>query len=476
MKLKHFWHSYVTSGLELTVSNANYRRVYLINTLMLIGLIVFGFFTLFNLTVTHLYAVMGIDIAGFFLSLFTIMLLRKWHNIELSATLLILIIFFSTLSFIFLEAHNNYAFFYMIFLPIFAIFLKGMRIGLLYSGIYYGFILTFILLYRKNWDSAPFTQVSLINIVATIIAFTLLIRYYEKSRSEAFDAMKQSENTAKEHLLLLKETNEELELQREHLKAANNELFEYQNNLESKVEEAIYQKRAQEQMMIQQSKMAAMGEMIGAIAHQWKQPLSITSVIVNNIKMDLALKDDTSQPVQKDLDKILEQVQFMSQTIRDFASFFKPKKNQEHFDLSAAIDDITKIYASQLEKHQITLLKKFPSEPIEITGYKNEFLQVLLNIINNAKDAIAEIQTHNPQIVIQAKKEADKVIFSITDNGGGIKDDVIERLFEPYFTTKSDTAGTGIGLYMSKIIIEDHMHGTIDVKNAEKGAQFIITL
>ncbi len=476
MSIKKLWNNYALSGLNLTPADVAYRRVYLINTLMITGVVTFLFFTLFNLFVTQLYAIMAIDIVGLLLSLFTIATLRKWHNIELASTLVVLIIFFSTLGFIMIEANKNFAFIYLIFLPLFAIFLKGVRQGLIYTVLYFVLVFTFILTQKSQWEPAPFTDVSLVNILTTIIAFTFLIRYYEKSRSEAFDAVKASEIYTKEQSLRLEALNEELKLQEEHLRLANKELYEYQNNLEAKVDAMVAQKRAQEQLMVQQSKMATAGEMIASIIHQWKQPLSTTNMMINNLQMSLELDKLSDDELALTLNKVIEQTNFMTQTIKDFSSFFKPRKVKEPFHLSAAIENVEKIFTPQLLHHHVKLIKKLPEEALMIHGYKNEFLHVLLNLLNNAKDAMIENQTAQPTITLEARKDNEKILLSITDNGGGIPLEIMPKLFEPYFTTKEASQGTGIGLYMSKIIIQEHMHGTIDVENVQEGARFTITL
>jgi signal transduction histidine kinase len=166
----------------------------------------------------------------------------------------------------------------------------------------------------------------------------------------------------------------------------------------------------------------------------------------------------------------------MSKTIDDFRNFFRPNKAKEYFDINKSVLDAVDLVSSTFEHHNIKLEKDFEEEKIVILGFPNEFSQVVLNIISNAKDALIENKVENPKVKIETKIEKDNVCISIKDNALGIKDEIINKIFEPYFTTKGEVQGTGIGLYMSKIIIEKNMNGEIYVENSHEGANFIIKL
>ncbi len=166
----------------------------------------------------------------------------------------------------------------------------------------------------------------------------------------------------------------------------------------------------------------------------------------------------------------------MSKTIDDFRNFFKQNKSKEFFDINKSVLDAIALVESTFEYHKIKLEKNFQLEKIEFFGFPNEFAQVLLNIISNAKDAILENKIENPKVRLETKIEKESVYVSITDNALGINENIINKIFEPYFTTKGEVQGTGIGLYMSKIIIERNMNGQIYVKNVDDGASFTIKL
>ncbi|RXJ65367.1 hypothetical protein CRV08_15355 [Halarcobacter ebronensis] len=236
----------------------------------------------------------------------------------------------------------------------------------------------------------------------------------------------------------------------------------------------ISEKREQEQILIQQSKMAAMGEMIGNIAHQWRQPLSHISGLFMDISSAYSYKELDDKYLDKVINEADDIIEYMSHTIDDFRNFFNPNKIKENFLISEALYNAIKIIKSSFAFHGIEIDIKVDSES-PIYGYANEYSQVILNIFSNAKDIFIERNISNPKITIEIVKRNGKTCLSITDNAGGIREDTLERIFEPYFTTKYD-CGRGIGLYMSKIIIEKNMEGTIKVSNTKEGARFEICI
>lgn len=251
------------------------------------------------------------------------------------------------------------------------------------------------------------------------------------------------------------------------------ELEVLNQSLEEKVKEEIEKNREKEQLLVQKSKFIALGEMISNIAHQWRQPLSELSSILMFIKFKYsinALDGETMETKSKEADKVLE---YMSHTIDDFRNFFMPKKEKEEFSLLKSVEIVMNIISSALANYNIKISISI-NENIKITTYLNEYKQVLLNIINNAKDVLIEKNIENPLIQIHAFEDSNYIVLYIEDNGGGILVEPKGKIFEPYFTTKEDSNGTGIGLYMSKIIVEKNMKGKLKVKNIKNGAQFAI--
>ncbi|MDZ7819375.1 MAG: HAMP domain-containing sensor histidine kinase [Aliarcobacter sp.] len=226
-----------------------------------------------------------------------------------------------------------------------------------------------------------------------------------------------------------------------------------------------------------------MGEMIGNIAHQWRQPLSVISTCASGIKLEKEINDIKDERLYEALDLIVENTQYLSKTIDDFRNFFKADKIIEDFCVNDSIYKVLKLLKSSIQNHNIEVETYLNGELI-INGYPNEFLQVLINILNNAKDALLNQSTNTRFIDIKTYIENQQCIIEISDNGGGIDETIISKIFEPYFTTKHKSQGTGIGLYMSHQIVVEHMKGNIFAKNIEiiknkkvyKGCSIIIVL
>ncbi len=243
--------------------------------------------------------------------------------------------------------------------------------------------------------------------------------------------------------------------------------------------------KLQEQMLIQQSKMAAMGEMISAIAHQWRQPLNALAITIQDVKMAKHYGEMTDEYINDMVSGAMSQIKFMSKTIDDFRNFFKPNKHKENFTLTNAALDVVSLVSSQMKHLGISVEVYSPLEiededpgEIFVHGYKNELKQVILNLLSNAKDAILEkrekgeldfVGEINVEVGLKKEKGKRYAFLRVVDNGGGMGDDTINRVFEPYFTTKDQGKGTGIGLYMTKMIIEQNMHGTITALNSKNG-------
>jgi PAS domain S-box-containing protein len=263
-------------------------------------------------------------------------------------------------------------------------------------------------------------------------------------------------------------------------KDLENKLLMLNKDLEKRVEDGIEALNKNEKLLIQQSKMAAMGEMIGNIAHQWRQPLNIVSsymMRIENRYYDDNLNDEFIEDIS---DKINSTLQYMSKTIDDFRNFFKPSKERVEFNILSSIEAIVSITMEQLKNNNIELNITTEDKSIKANSYQNEFKQVIINIVNNSKDAILKNREKGlvqaGRIDISVKEHMGYVVIEICDNGGGIPKEIIDRVFDPYFTTKFEAQGTGLGLYMSKTIIEKNMGGLLTVSNKDNGACFLIKI
>jgi PAS domain S-box-containing protein len=257
------------------------------------------------------------------------------------------------------------------------------------------------------------------------------------------------------------------------------EIERLNKTLEERVKEEVSKNMEKDQLLIQQSKMAAMGDMMGNIAHQWRQPLNALAITVQDVEDAFVFDEVDDDYIRNFVETAMKHITFMSRTIDDFRNFFKPSKSKVKFSIKEAIQDILFIVSAQLKNKNIDIV--LIGEDFEVDGYLNEFKQVILNLTNNAKDAILMRKDRGEQF--EGKIEIAMSSFSkqykkvtITDNGGGVPEEIIDRVFEPYFTTKEGNQGTGIGLYMSKTIIEENMKGFLTAENNSEGAIFKIML
>jgi len=232
-----------------------------------------------------------------------------------------------------------------------------------------------------------------------------------------------------------------------------------------KVHQALQEK---EEIMLAQSRHAAMGEMISMIAHQWRQPITVISMVANNLLVDVELDEVEPERVKDSAEKALEQTHHLSQTIDDFTNFFRPNKKAEIALVNDILQESFGIIGKSLENNNIEVKKDYKAKtPLVI--HSRELLQVFINILNNAKDALIENDTKNPTISVTTNEDDKNTYISICDNGKGIDPAIIAKIFDPYFSTKDEKNATGLGLYMSKTIVNKHLNGSIKALNLEKG-------
>jgi C4-dicarboxylate-specific signal transduction histidine kinase len=259
----------------------------------------------------------------------------------------------------------------------------------------------------------------------------------------------------------------------ERLREKKERLEELNRTLEEKIREEVDKNREKDHLLILQSRQAAMGETIASIAHQWRQPLTAISLLVQDLGETYVYGEFTKEYLDTTIRNALNTIQHMSRTIDDFRDFFRRDKERQAFSLRNIVDRSLSFIETSLRYHNVSVEIDVDDELI-VFGYPNEFSQVLLNIIGNAKDIFRERCTTDPVIRIHGFREKKKTVVTITDNGGGIPEDIIGRIFEPYFTTRKLENGTGIGLWMSKTIIEKNMGGKLTASNVEGGARFRI--
>jgi len=236
---------------------------------------------------------------------------------------------------------------------------------------------------------------------------------------------------------------------------------------------AVEELRRQEHILIQQSRQAAMGEMIGNIAHQWRQPLNTLGLFTQRLGFFYGSPSFDKEFLDSSVAKSMEIIQYMSRTIDDFRNFFSTERDKAEFAADEAVNKALSLVESSFKEYHIAIDRE-SGEGVTIYGYPNEYAQVLLNILSNAKDAFREHNVETPRITISTGTNNGVSVVTIADNAGGIPEDIMDKVFDPYFTTKGPQQGTGVGLFMSRIIIENNMGGRLSVRNTGAGAEFRI--
>ena len=253
------------------------------------------------------------------------------------------------------------------------------------------------------------------------------------------------------------------------------ELDEINSTLETRIVQAVDDLLRKDRMLITQGRLAAMGEMINNIAHQWRQPLNALGLVIQQLPLFYESGEFSEEVLNDNVDKSMELIQHMSRTIDDFRNFFRSDKEMTLFRVNHVIRQTVSLIEESFKDKQTSIAFHTESDPT-ITGYPNEYAQVLLNILINARDVLVERNIDDALITIHAFVEKEKTVVTITDNAGGIAEEIMGKLFEPYFTTKGPDKGTGIGLFMAQTIIEKNMGGRLTACNTRKGAEFRIVV
>lgn len=251
--------------------------------------------------------------------------------------------------------------------------------------------------------------------------------------------------------------------------------IKYQDDLKRRINQEVKKRTKQYEIMCHQSRLASMGEMIEAIAHQWRQPLNSLSIIIQGLR-HLSNSESFDFKLLNEIEnEMINKINFMSETIDDFSNFFKTSKEKRYFNLLDSVKDTIRLVDIQLKNENIKLTINIEDGVnLEFFGLENEFRQALLNIIDNSLDVLASKKQHNSFINIDIAQNENFIELNISDNAGGISSKNLQKIFKPYFTTKKE--GNGIGLYMSKMIIEQNMKGNLSVRNSQNGAVFTISL
>ena len=243
-------------------------------------------------------------------------------------------------------------------------------------------------------------------------------------------------------------------------------------NLEKKIKDEVEKNRQKDHLLIQHSRLAAIGEMIASIGHQWRQPLNSLSLIIQDVREEFEFGQLDEIYIDNFTKESMIQIKHMSRTINDFRKFYKPNNEKSPFSIGSSIEDALSIFSPSLKYYGIEIEFEYRSE-LMAYGFPNEYSQVVLNILTNARDAFVLKDIKNRKIKIQLSETLKFVTAEFTDNAGGIEPALLNKIFDPYFTTRPH--GTGLGLYMTKMIIEN-MNGLVTVENHDAGARFCLSI
>ncbi len=365
---------------------------------------------------------------------------------------------------------------FLVMYPIPAILLRPFRTGLIWIAVFVLLVLGALVL---ELTELKLTTYEIFQLLMIQMIITLLLGYYVYSMKVSGARLKRETQKLSKLTETLEdkvqERTAELQSSKSALEDAHWKLDQYKERLEKRVQEEMENVSKKDNLLKEQSRLAAMGEMVDAIAHQWKQPLNAISMAADLIKSNP--EDDftfKASEVNEMSSIIHHQIEHMTTTLSEFRSFFRPTKESSTFSLAGCIDSVKILLKDELTKNQIEI-QQHKQDDIMINGYENEFKHLILNLINNAKDAFIENDIKKRVIAIGYNETNDHILLQVVDNAGGIPNDIINDIFNPNVTTKGDKEGTGIGLYMSSQIAQKH-HGKLSVQNTKDGARFTLTL
>ena len=347
--------------------------------------------------------------------------------------------------------------------------LRGHKVAKFYIYAQSIFLITTMIFFLMIAGALPYNDFTRYGFLAgnlyEIILFSLALAYRIRSLEKEKQAI---ESVARERL------EDQVYMKTKELRDIQKKIKQLNMHLQRQVHNEVEKNSRQQLMMMQHSRMAQMGEMLSMIAHQWRQPLTTINAATSTLKLKIMLDAYEADAFDKKLDNILEYTRHLNDTINDFRNFFKENKTTVETTLEQVVESTVLLTQPILIEKQIELVYDLSCNK-RIKTHENELRQVILNLIKNSEDALTENTVSEPSIVFRTFTNANRAILEIRDNAGGIPEHDLEKVFDPYFTTKLQD-GTGLGLYMSKMIIEDHCKGTLTVRNEDGGAVFSIKL
>ena len=453
----------MTSGFDFTESEMDFKgRYQMVNLGLLLSTIGITYGIVGNI-IREQEGFIPVEVSILFMNFFLIYLLRVDRKYFEPIVIIITTQFtFLFLYLVYVAEPDSMKHVWLFSYPIILLYLQDSK-----KGMYWMFfvILMLIIAPLQNIIEVKYSiyQITYLSFVLAIVH--TIIYFYQQKMDEA-------KNKILEQQSLLLNFNHELEKQ---VDDKTSELKELNEFLEIKVQEKLDELLKRDRMLEAQSKQAVMGEMISMIAHQWRQPLSTITLQISQLQFKKMLGEEASSD---DIDKVLTQISnsviYLSDTIDDFLTYFHPDKDADEIELHNLLQKAVNLALPKAKKIGVDIIVEKEYD-IGLVTYINEFVQVVLNIINNAVDALEESKKDELKIKIMTQMQGDMIVINIIDNANGISDENILHLFEPYFSTKGKN-GTGLGLYMSQMIVQKQLNGTLDVSSSSNGSVFTITI
>lgn len=462
MKLKI--DGFFTSGWVFNESEWNLKNKFQMNN---IALVLSSVAFIFGISINTFKGISGfvpLEIALLVMNVILFLVLRKYRDsfkivssiITAQCTLLMLLI-------VYISDPLSMKYVWIFTYPIVLLYFQEFKNGLYWFAFMLAMLIAAPL---QEFVEIQFSMFQILYISVVLSVLSAIVYFYQIKMREARDLILEQR-----HMLV--DFNSELAKQ---VKEKTLELRELNENLEMKVQKKIDELLEKDEILTVQSKRAVMGEMISMIAHQWRQPLSTITLQISNLQITKLLGNQVNNDeLYKTLDKISDTIIYLSETIDDFQTYFHPKKELTKIDIFELLQRAINFTQPRVKGNNIEMFVLQESEGLSIQTYVNELLQVILNILNNAIDVIIQTQIQSPKITVTVQEREDKIDICIEDNAGGISKENLPRIFEPYFSTKGKN-GTGLGLYMSQMIIEKQFRGKINVQSSSTGTIFRVEI
>ena len=434
--------SLLTADIGVDVYASDSRKIYLVNAFTVWVLFFLLLFSVFHLYSGN-YLIVAVNGVASVLAVYALIDLRRRQKIDRAATIIVLAMSIFLITFTVITQNRNYELVWTLFFPVFAFLLKGKKQGFYVTVAFYAILLPLVYLGIDVWQDGGWSEEAYLRFVASAMLMSILAYSFERSNDEVYERLRGIHKREQEQIVQL--------------------------------DNALKQQNKQQSLLQRQQRMAAMGEMLAMIAHQWRQPLSSITATTALLQIKVMTDQYEKAIFDSQLKNIGDYTQHLSKTIDDFRDFFKEDKECREFTFEELSEGALHIIGLSLQNRNIRLIKQYESKT-KVSSYENELRQVVLNLLKNAEDVLVERGVKEPVITVRSYDDSIYTCLEVCDNGGGISAKIVEHLFEPYFTTKDTLNGTGLGLYMSKSIVEEHCLGSLNAVNENDGARFTIKL